>query len=246
MKKSKYQILGKEKLQEIVNSSNSYREVIIKSGLSSNGSGGYEVLKKYINNMNIDTSVLDNNRTKEKERHLSKQRKEILSEEIFIENSLFNRKVVRKRILRDGLKDYRCGLCGNDGKWEEKDLSLHLDHINGISNDNRLENLRFLCPNCHSQTENFGSKNTARKKIKKIYTKKCPICGNLMPMGNVVCSNKCSIKKNRKVDWDNIDLLNVLEENNFNFSKTGRQLGVSDSTIRKRYRYILKLEKENI
>ena len=238
MKKSKYEILGKEKLQEIVNSSNSYREVIIKSGLSPNGSGGYEILKKYINNMGIDISVLDVNRSKERESHLSEQRKETPNENMFVENSTSIRNIVRRRILRDGLKDYKCDLCGNKGEWKEKELSLHLDHINGISNDNRLENLRFLCPNCHSQTINFGSKNTAGKKTKKIYTKKCPVCGRLMPKENIVCSHECGIKKNRKVDWDNIDLLKILEENDFNFSKTGRQLGVSDNAIRKRYRYM--------
>ncbi len=57
---------------------------------------------------------------------------------------------MKKRIIRDKLVEYKC-LCGNQGEWNGKRLVLQLDHINGVRNDNRLVNLRFLCPNCHSQ-----------------------------------------------------------------------------------------------
>ena len=65
---------------------------------------------------------------------------------------------VRKSILRKELIPYKCGICGIQ-EWNGKKLSLHLDHINGINNDHRLENLRFLCPNCHSQTETYTGRN---------------------------------------------------------------------------------------
>ena len=48
---------------------------------------------------------------------------------------------------------------GNEGKWQGQDLSLQLDHINGVNNDHRVKNLRFLCPNCYSQTDTYGGKN---------------------------------------------------------------------------------------
>lgn len=54
--------------------------------------------------------------------------------------------------------EYRCSICGNTGEWNSKKLVLQLDHINGIHNDNRIENLRLLCPNCHSQTDTFCGK----------------------------------------------------------------------------------------
>ena len=64
----------------------------------------------------------------------------------------------KRVILRDKLLNYECVKCNNSGKWEGNVLALQLDHINGINNDNRLSNLRFLCPNCHSQTETFSGK----------------------------------------------------------------------------------------
>ena len=61
---------------------------------------------------------------------------------------------LKKRILRANLKEYKCDICGIS-EWKSKPLHLQLDHINGNKIDNRLENLRFICPNCHSQTDTF-------------------------------------------------------------------------------------------
>lgn len=67
----------------------------------------------------------------------------------------------RRRLLDEGLLRLRCYECGIS-EWFGQPLSLHLDHINGVKNDHRIENLRMLCPNCHSQTETFGGRNTRR------------------------------------------------------------------------------------
>lgn len=66
---------------------------------------------------------------------------------------------IRERILKYGLLPYECEFCGNLGEWLGQELRLQVDHKNGDHNDNRLENLRFLCPNCHAQTDTFGGKN---------------------------------------------------------------------------------------
>ena len=70
----------------------------------------------------------------------------------------FSRCALKSRLLITGLKENKCEICGIT-KWNGNSLVIHLDHINGINNDNRLENLRMLCPNCHSQTSTYTGKN---------------------------------------------------------------------------------------
>lgn len=68
---------------------------------------------------------------------------------------------LRIRLIQEGVKLYKCECCENK-EWMGKPISLEVDHINGISNDHRLENLRLLCPNCHAQTETYRGKNIGR------------------------------------------------------------------------------------
>ena len=68
---------------------------------------------------------------------------------------------IKRALLRAGLKEHRCEDCGLS-EWRGRSLSLALHHVNGEGMDNRLENLRLLCPNCHSQTENFAGRKTRR------------------------------------------------------------------------------------
>jgi len=71
--------------------------------------------------------------------------------EILVENSSYtNRTKLKKRLYDSGLKKPICELCGQDEWWYGKKMSLILDHINGINNNNRLENLRIVCPNCNA------------------------------------------------------------------------------------------------
>lgn len=80
--------------------------------------------------------------------------------DILIENSSYNSIYnLKNRLVKEGFLKYQCEECGNTGEWNGKIISLHLDHKNGINNDHRIENLRFLCPNCHSQTDTYAGKN---------------------------------------------------------------------------------------
>lgn len=84
-------------------------------------------------------------------------------EDVFIQNSSYSRGNLKKRIIKNNIIAYECSECVNIGIWRDKPLSLHLDHINGIFNDHRRENLRFLCPNCHSQTISYAGKRKSYK-----------------------------------------------------------------------------------
>lgn len=79
--------------------------------------------------------------------------------EVFVENSPHRRGNLKRRILRGKLIPYQCAECRLEGMWNGKKLTLPLDHKNGINNDSRIENLRFLCPNCHSQQPTFAGRN---------------------------------------------------------------------------------------
>ena len=82
--------------------------------------------------------------------------------EILVENSSYHTLVhLKRRLIREGILANVCARCGISN-WMSQPLALHLDHINGVGDDHRLENIRLLCPNCHSQTDTYCGKNTAR------------------------------------------------------------------------------------
>ena len=85
-------------------------------------------------------------------------------EEYLVKNSRVNRGRLKIRLLRDGYLKNHCYECGQEPEWDYKPLVMVLDHINGINDDYRLDNLRLLCPNCNSQTETFSGRNKKKNK----------------------------------------------------------------------------------
>lgn len=153
-----------EELQFILDSSRSYREVVIKAGLSDR-SGNFQTLKRNIRQRGLSTEKLDSNRKlsiKNNAERTNRIKKRSELSDILVENSKYtNNHALKLRLVKEGVLEYKCKICGIN-EWMGKTISLQLDHKNGVHNDYRLENLRLLCPNCHSQTDTYGAKN--RKK----------------------------------------------------------------------------------
>jgi Zn finger protein HypA/HybF involved in hydrogenase expression len=95
----------------------------------------------------------------------SKGKNIIPNDEIFTDNSHYSTELLKQRILKDNLLKYECE-CGIIDRWRNKIIILDLDHIDGNNRNNQLSNLRFLCPNCHSQTETYKGRNINSGKIK--------------------------------------------------------------------------------
>lgn len=151
---------NEEKLKLIVSQSHNIQECINKFGLDNIKGNNHKTIKKYIEFYNIDISHFNpylNRRTREK----------IPLSIILQKNFKYNNSILKKRLYKEGYKKEICEECGQLPLWNNKPLVLHLDHINGINTDNRLKNLRILCPHCHSQTDTFCNKKIGLKSYEK-------------------------------------------------------------------------------
>jgi len=156
----------KEWLEELCKDSISYNEILIKAGRKIAG-GNTQTLKNKISEYNIDISHFKGQSwskglTKDTSEAVLKQSKTIEKyniQDIFCKNSPVQRKIIRDYIKRHELLEYKCQSCGNKGFWLNQEMTLELHHIDGDGTNNELTNLQYLCPNCHSLTENYGSKN---------------------------------------------------------------------------------------
>lgn len=83
--------------------------------------------------------------------------------ELMVQNSTYSRASLKRRLLMEDKLEAKCSICGLGDVWEGTQIIHVLDHVNGISNDHRFENLRMLCPNCNSQQPTFAGRNRKRK-----------------------------------------------------------------------------------
>jgi hypothetical protein len=148
-----------KQLKDAVNKSTSVRQVLRRLNLKEAG-GNYSQIKKYIEFYKIDKGHFTGYGWSKGLRGIGKPRLKL--EDILIKDSYFQSYKLKKRLFEANLKPKYCEFCGWCKKSKDGRLPLELDHINGNSMDNRLENLRVLCPNCHSLQPTHRGRN--RKK----------------------------------------------------------------------------------
>lgn len=226
--KSKLDFYSKEELQKLIDESNSIKEVLTKVGLSYKGTGSYVTFYKRVNSLNLKINDLKDRAIKNKKNIFKKE--QIPLEKVLVKNSTYNRKSIKERLLKLGILKNVCSICGQLPEWNGKPLTLQLDHINGVSNDNRLENLRIVCPHCHSQTNTFSGRNM------KII-KKCIDCGSTISKMSTrcrACAMKIEGRKKVKFDVSKDELEKLIWEEKLPYTKIGEMFGVSDNAIKKR------------
>ncbi len=149
-------------LQKAVASSTSIRQVLNKIGLIPAG-GNYSQVKKYISDLDLNTGHFKGMGWNKGMTGIGKPRKTI--EDILVLNSNFQSFKLKNRLFEIGLKKKQCEECGWKKISKDGRLPLELDHINGNSRDNRTENLRVLCPNCHSLKSTHRGKNRKKARV---------------------------------------------------------------------------------
>lgn len=167
----------------------------------------YLFVNKIISKYNIDTSHFSSEISNTKLTRYT-------DEEIYCENSPYtNSNSLKRRLIKTGKKEEKCECCGLT-HWNGVSIPLELHHKNGNHNDNRLENLQLICPNCHATTDSYCGRN----KEKKIKNKPTRI-----------------IKDNYD---EEISLIIKYAKEKCNFTYIGKQMGISDNSVRKRCKKI--------
>jgi Zn finger protein HypA/HybF involved in hydrogenase expression len=215
-----YKLTSEEFKKEILKCK-SRQEFFRRQSHRASGSS-FKILNRRIKEENIDISHFKQPQSFIKPRYAYS--------EILTENSIYNNtNNLKQRLIKDNLINYKCAICQNNGIHFNKPLILQLDHINGIRNDNRIENLRLLCPNCHSQTNTFSR---GSKRIK--YAFLCDLCKETKRSKNSKFCFKCSSKIPKvpsKIKISNEELQGLLYKKCLN--KISKELNISFTGLKK-------------
>jgi len=228
--------------REAVESSFCYSEALRKLGLRPVG-GNHHLFRKYVDEIwAIPTGHFDPERAR---RAASKRRRPIPLDDVLVPGSIYSRAKLKERLYESGLKARECELCGQGELWHGSRMSLIIDHINGIPDDNRLDNLRIVCPNCAATLDT----HCGRKNRIDLEPKDCGRCGRpFVPRypKQAFCSRDCGCRHpnrsrrpkpdKRKVERPPYEQL-MAELEATNYLAVGRKYGVTDNAVRKWVRY---------
>lgn len=248
---------SEEQAREAIAASKSWAESLRYLGLCPTG-GAWRVLKKYARIWEISTDHF--NPYAGRIENLRRGQRPL--SEVLVERSTYPRKDVKRRLLAGGLKEPRCELCGRDEIWQGRPMSMILDHINGVRDDHRLENLRMVCPNCAATLNTHCGRRNRIERAKR----RCLHCDKEFVPGYAAhryCSRRCGVR------WDRTDFRRgsagqrglpkpaerkaerppyerlMQEVEGMGYSAVARKYGVSDNAVRKWVRwYERQMERE--
>jgi transposase-like protein len=231
-----------EELRQAVAASLSWAETLRRLGYRTAG-GNWRTLQKYAALWDVPTAHFDPDTARNNASRRAHRGRTPLAE-ILVMDSTYSRAHLKDRLFAERVKERRCELCGQDENWRGRRMALILDHINGTPDDNRLENLRIVCPNCAATFET----HCARKNRIALVSISCRHCGRaFVPKRRKqrYCSRECGSRWSRagvaKPEARRVErppypvLLGEIERDGY--AATGRKYGVSDNAIRKWVRF---------
>ena len=226
-----------EEARKAVAESKSWAETLRNLGMC-HGGGSAAILKKHVGIWRISTEHFD---PYAGSRGPAKSAQPLAG--LLVENSSYSRASLKRRLFREGYKPRCCELCGQGEEWQGKPMGLILDHINGVDNDNRLSNLRIVCPNCAATLDTHCGRGNRLERERA-----CLFCGEVYEPKRAdhrYCSPRCGQRKQgskeprpdtRKVDRPPYARLKR-EVAAMGWSAVGRRYGVSDNAVRKWMRW---------